>query len=85
MADHKPRPIHTIAEEISRNWPKPYFGAKPYLEAMYELTSIEDHYFFDSGRSIVAYFLSNASTWKGPKAREIKAELTTMLYPKPKA
>ncbi len=29
----------------------------------------------DPGSSIVAYFLSNASTWKGPVAKMVKAEL----------
>jgi hypothetical protein len=28
---------------------------------------------------VVRYFLSNATSWKGDKAREIKAELKAML------
>jgi hypothetical protein len=61
------------------NWPKPYFGAVPYLEAMYSLNSLSDNYYDDSAESIVRYFLSNAMTWKGESARRIKAELNSML------
>jgi hypothetical protein len=61
------------------NWPKPYFGAVPYLEAMRSLNSLSDNYYDDSAESIVRYFLSNAMTWKGEAARQIKAELNSML------
>lgn len=69
------RPIHTIAEEIRRLWTKPYFGAVPYLDAMHSLNRISDNYGLDSGKSVVLYFLANASTWRGEDARRIKAEL----------
>lgn len=72
------RPIYLIAEEIMQDWRKPYFGAIPYLNAMLELDSIDDSYYFDSGRSIVLYFLSNANTWRGETARRVKAELRSM-------
>jgi len=74
-----PRPIHVIARDIRNNWPKPYFGAVPYLDAMRSLDQITDKYGEDSGESIVLYFLSNAATWRGPKARELKAELKAIL------
>ena len=73
------RPISEIALEISNEWKKPYFGAVPYLEAMRSLTSIDDKYGYDSADSIVLYFLSNASSWRGDAARRIKAELKAML------
>ena len=69
------RSISTIAREIRADWQKPYFGAVPYLSAMQSLDSIEDNYYEDSGKSVVLYFLANAQTWKGEKARTIKAEL----------
>ena len=72
------RPIYLIAEEIMQDWRKPYFGAVPYLNAMLELDSIDDSYYFDSGRSVVLYFLSNANTWRGETARRVKAELRSM-------
>lgn len=74
-----PRPINVIARDIRNNWPKPYFGAVPYLNAMRSLDQITDKYGEDSGESIVLYFLSNAATFKGPQARELKAELKAIL------
>ena len=73
------RPLYEIAADIRRNWLKPYFGAVPYIEAMGSLNSISDNYGFDSGDSIVRYFLSNAATWRGEDARRVKAELKGML------
>lgn len=72
------RSLATIAREIRADWKKPYFGAVPYLQAMQSLDSVEDAYGFDSGRSIVLYFLANAGTWKGPVAKATKAELKTI-------
>jgi hypothetical protein len=72
------RPLSTIANEISKDWKNVYFGAVPYLQAMQTLNSINDKYIMDEGKTIVLHFLSNASTWKGDKAKEIKKELKTM-------
>jgi hypothetical protein len=69
------RSIREIAREIRKVWEKPYFGAVPYLQAMHALDSIGDDYGADSGKSVVLYFLSNATTWRGEDARRIKAEL----------
>ena len=69
------RSISTIAYEIRKEWKNVNFAAKPYLEAMYQLNSIDDKYGFDDAKSIVLYFLSNAASFRGPKAKEIKAEL----------
>lgn len=69
------RPLSTIAREIRANWPKPYFGAVPYISAMQSLDQITDRYIEDSAKSIVLYFLSNAATWRGDAAKRIKAEL----------
>ena len=73
------RPIWAITTDISRDWKRPYFGAVPYIQAMAYLGSIEDSVGYDDARSIIRYFLVNASTWRGAKAREIKAELKDML------
>jgi len=73
------RPLHEIAADARRNWAKPYFGAVPYLEAMAELGDIRGRYYLDSAASVVRYFLSNASTWRGDDAKRIKAELKAML------
>lgn len=69
------RSLSAIAREIRKTWPKVYFGAVPYLDAMSTLGSITEDYGCDSGHSIVLYFLLNAATWRGPDAKRIKAEL----------
>lgn len=73
------RPINEIARDISRDWSRPYFGAVPYLDAMRQLQSIDDQYYYDSADSVVRYFLANASTWRGETAKRIKEELRSML------
>lgn len=73
------RTLSAIASEIRKDWAKPYFGAVPYLQAMSTLDDINQPYGYDSGESIVRYFLSNATTWRGDTARRIKAELKGML------
>lgn len=74
-----PRPLHVIAAEIRADWTKPYFGAVPYLDAMTVLDRMTEGYGMDDAQSIVLYFLSNASTWRGETARRIKAELKAMV------
>jgi hypothetical protein len=74
------RPLYQIANEIRKDWRATskngiYFGAKPYLDAMECLNSINDNYGMDSGKSVVLYFLANAQTWKGETAKRVKAEL----------
>lgn len=73
------RSIRTIAQEIRADWKKVHYSAVPYLDAMHALDNINDDFYLDSGRSVVAYFLGNAKTWKGEVARRVKAELNLML------
>jgi hypothetical protein len=73
------RSISSIAYDIKRVWAKPYFGAKPYLDAMTQLGSINDKFIDDDARSIVMYFLANASTFRGNDAKVLKQELKTLL------
>jgi len=73
------KPLHQLAAEIRVDWKNVYFGAVPYIDAMSCLNSIDDDYGLDPGREIVVYFLSNARSWRGEKAREIKAELKRRL------
>jgi len=68
------RPINRIAGDIMRTWHRPYFGSVPYLQALLSLDNIDEDYGADSARSVVLYFLSNATTWRGPDARRLKAE-----------
>ena len=73
------RQISEIAREISADWRKPYFGAVPYLAAMHSLGDISESYYCDSARSVVAYFLANAQSWRGETARRVKKELNALL------
>ena len=73
------RPLYIIAREIRKDWKNVSCYAAPYLNAMSCLDSITDNYLYDSGRSIVSYFLANAGSWRGETAKRIKAELKAMV------
>jgi hypothetical protein len=73
------RLVCDIARDIQTNWVKPYFGAVPYISAMRQIGSLDEKYGADDAESIVLYFLSNASTWRGDAAKRIKIELKAML------
>jgi len=77
----KPRRlIREVAKDIVASWRSPTnWAAKPYIEAMLQLDTINDMYGADSARSVVLYFLSNASMWRGETARNCKAELKAIL------
>jgi hypothetical protein len=72
------RSIRAIALDIKKEWPKVNFAAKPYLDAMLELDSVNDKYGFDNARSIILYFLSNASSFRGERAKALKTELKAL-------
>jgi hypothetical protein len=67
--------LSAIAKIIRANWKPVNYAAEPYLQAMGTLNNISDDYGYDDGKSIVLYFLSNAGTWRGDVAREVKKEL----------
>lgn len=69
--------IAELAQMIEADWKKPYFGAPPYIDAMSTIHSVKAGglYGADSVNSIIRYFLANASTWRGPVAKAVKAEL----------
>ena len=75
---HAARSLSEIASEIRRDWKNVEYSAAPYLDAMRQLDTINDNYGADSAKSIVAYFLVNASKWRGETAKRIKAELRAM-------
>ena len=72
------RPISTIARDISRDWKNVNYAARPYLDEMFSIETINDKYGYDSAKSIVAYFLGNAGSWRGETAKSIKAELKAL-------
>jgi hypothetical protein len=67
--------VYEIADVIRKDWKKVYFGAVSYLDAMGTMMNVTSSYGADDGKGIILYFLSNASTWKGPVAKAVKAEL----------
>jgi hypothetical protein len=74
-----PRPIWEIASDITHDWKKVNYAAQPYLDAMHNISKITDIYFADSAKSVVLYFLSNAASYRGERARALKAELKAIL------
>ena len=73
------RPIYVIARDIKAAWPKVSPYAKPYLDAMGNLNSVNDSYYLDTGRDVVLRFMCNAAGFRGDKARALKAELKAAL------
>lgn len=74
-----PNQISAIAKMIKQDWKKVYFGAAPYLNAMSEIDDIRMMYHQDASKSIVRYFLANASGWRGETAKAVKAKLNQLL------
>lgn len=78
-----PDSICKIAQLIRKDWSKQgngvNYAAKPYLDAMFSMDKITEKYGYDSGASVVAYFLANAQSWKGEVARAVKKKLNKML------
>lgn len=78
-ADHKTTPagqrsICAVAHDIRKEWgEKVNCAAKPYLRAM-----LYGDYGFDNEYTVVLYFLSNASTFRGGNAAALKQELKTI-------
>lgn len=75
MQDLQDKPLSYIAEIIRVNWNNPSPYAVPYINAMAQLRSINDNYYADSAKSVVMYFLCNATGWRGDTARLVKAHL----------
>ena len=75
----KQRKIREVAKDIYNEWSqsktKIYFGAIPYLQAMLQLDNIDDTYGHDSAKSVILYGLSNMKSFRGERAKELKAEL----------
>jgi hypothetical protein len=72
------RSISAIARDIRADWKKVNYAAAPYLQAMLSIDEHCPNYGNDSGESIVRYFLCNASSYRGEKAKALKAELKTL-------
>lgn len=73
------RPLWAISKDIRANWKNPYFGAVPYIDALSQLDNVGDKFGFDDAKSLIMYFLANASTWRGDDAKRIKSELKAII------
>lgn len=73
------RKINKISDEIKKDWKKIHYTAAPYLYAMGQVEKLEDKFIKTNGKNLILKFLSNAGTWRGETARQIKAELKEMV------
>lgn len=73
------RQINEIAQEIKQVWVKPNYAAVPYLDAMLQVKHPDDMFYADKASTLVAYFLSNASSFRGDDAKRLKAELKKVI------
>jgi hypothetical protein len=71
--------VSEIAHAIDQDWKNISPYAKDYLNAMKEITHIDGAYYFDTAKSVVMYFLANASSYRGDNARAYKALLKEMI------
>ena len=76
---HIDRIATVIAQDHRDQGKKVSPALRPYLDAMYHVRSVNDNYGMDSGKSIVAYALSNMSSYKGETAKAVKARLKQLL------
>lgn len=69
--------ISELAVICKNDWKKPFFAAVPYLNALRNLPCMtkDAMYGMEDAGSIICYFLSNSSSWRGEVAKAVKAEL----------
>jgi hypothetical protein len=71
--------VSEIAYAIAKDWQNVSPYALDHLNAMKNISDINGQYFADSAKSVVMYFLANASTYRGENARAYKALLKDMV------
>ena len=71
--------VSEIAYAIAKDWTNISPYAADYLNAMKEITDIDGAYYADTAKSVVMYFLANASTYRGENARAYKSLLKAMV------
>jgi polyhydroxyalkanoate synthesis regulator phasin len=70
--------LHKIADTIRHDWKKVDRAAKPYLHAMQNIDA-DGEYGHDHWTTIVYEFLTAASSWRGPVAKEVKDKLNSLV------
>lgn len=78
MSEYSGKSLPVLVKAIKADWKNVNYAAKPYLDAMACLGSVNEPYYEDSGKSVVLYFLANAGSWRGEVAKAVKAELKAM-------
>lgn len=73
------RPLSEIALEIQDKWRQLSYAAVTPVAAMRHLRHIDDRYAGHPARAVVRDFLGCSTSWTGPAARRIKAELVDLL------
>jgi hypothetical protein len=71
--------VSEIAHAIAKDWTNVSPYAADYLNAMKEIRNVDDNYYADSAKSVILYFLANASSYRGENARSYKALLKDMV------
>lgn len=73
--------IGMLVKKDAKNWQGGaiHYAAKPYVDAMCQLRSIGDKFYYDDGEDIVLRFLVNAGPWRGPVARTVKKHLKRLM------
>jgi hypothetical protein len=79
MSQFEPLKLKEVAFAIEKDWVKVSPYAQPYLDAMKQLDSINDSYYADTAKSVVLYFLANASSYRGESAKPFKAYLKGLV------
>ena len=74
-AEPQKRLILEVARDIVAHWPNVNYAAQPYLNAMLSMTTIDKPHGQDDARSVITYFLGNATMFRGEHARRLKQEL----------
>ena len=73
------RLICHIARDIRIDWKNIKYSAKPYLDALTQVHDVNDRFGYDDARSLIKYFLANASTYRGENAKKYKLELKNLI------
>ena len=75
--------LASIARIARADWSKAksgiFYAAEPYLKAMGTMADLNGYFGAERGDDIVLRFLANASSWRGPVAKAVKAELNKRL------
>jgi len=71
--------VSEIAHAIAKDWVNVNPYAVDYLNAMKQISNVNESYYADSARSVIMYFLANANTYRGENARTYKALLKDLI------